>query len=55
MKTAANKHYIESSVLVAAILEGDEAARASIRAKGERVTSVLTVAETGRANLRARL
>ena len=47
--------YIESSALVAAVLEGDTAARASIRAKGQRVTSALTAAETSRAVLRARL
>jgi len=55
MKTVENRRYIESNPLVAAILEGNEAARASIRAKGQRVTSALTVAETGRAIVRARL
>lgn len=47
--------YIESSALAAAVLEGDAAARASIRARGPRFTSALTIAETGRAVLRARL
>jgi predicted nucleic acid-binding protein len=47
--------YIESSALVAAVLEGDTAAKASIRAQGQRVTSSLTVAEASRAFLRARL
>jgi predicted nucleic acid-binding protein len=47
--------YIESSALVAAMLEGDRAATASIRAEGPRVTSALTLAETARAILRARL
>lgn len=47
--------YIESSALVAALLEGDAAARTSIRAQGVRVTSALTVAESSRAVLRARL
>ena len=47
--------YIESSALVAAVLEGDTAAKASIRAQGQRVTSALTVAEASRAILRARL
>ena len=47
--------YIESSALVAAVLEGDSAARVSIRAKGQRVTSALTLAEASRAVLRARL
>jgi len=45
--------YIESSALVAALLENDAAARASIRAQGKRVTSALTLAETARAILRA--
>ena len=49
------RRYIESSALVAALLEGDAAAKASIRAKGQRVTSALTEAETSRAVLRARL
>jgi predicted nucleic acid-binding protein len=49
------KRYIESSALVAAILEGDTAAKASIRAHGQRFTSALTVAETSRAVLRARI
>ncbi len=47
--------YIESSALVAAVLEDDAAAKASIRAEGQRVTSALTVAEASRAILRARL
>lgn len=47
--------YIESSALVAAMLEGDPVAKNSIRAQGQRVTSALTVAETSRAVLRARL
>lgn len=47
--------YIESSALVAALLEGDDAAKASVRAQGRRITSALTLAETSRAILRARL
>lgn len=47
--------YIESSALVAAILEGDAAGKTSIRAQGQRATSALTIAETTRAVLRARL
>lgn len=47
--------YIESSALVAAILEGDAAGKTSIRAQGQRVTSALTITETTRAVLRARL
>ena len=46
--------YIESSALVAALLERDVAARASIRAQGKRVTSALTLAEAARAILRGR-
>jgi predicted nucleic acid-binding protein len=46
--------YIESSALVAALLEGDAAARASIRVPGKRVTSALTLAEAARAILRGR-
>lgn len=49
------KRYIESSALVAALLEGDPKAKASIRAPGDRVTSALTVAETSRAVLCARI
>ena len=45
--------YIESSALVAALLEGDSAARVSIRALGQRVTSALTLAETTLVPLRA--
>jgi predicted nucleic acid-binding protein len=47
--------YIESSALVAAVLEDDTAAKASIGAQGQRVTSALTAAEASRAILRARL
>lgn len=50
-----SRRYIESSALVAAILEGDAAAKASIRAPGQRVTSAVTMAESSRALLRARL
>ena len=52
---APTRRYIETSALVAAVLEGDSEAKASIRAQGQRVTSALTVAETSRAVLRARL
>ncbi len=37
------------------MLEGDAAGKTSIRAQGPRVTSALTIAETARAVLRARL
>lgn len=46
--------YIESSALVAALLERDVTARASIRAQGKRVTSALTLAEAARTILRGR-
>ena len=47
--------YIESSALVAAILERDAEALAEIRAIGQRATSALTMAETIRALVRARV
>jgi len=46
--------YIESSALVAALLEHDLAALKSVRIRGRQVTSALTIAETARAILRAR-
>lgn len=46
--------YIESSALVAALLEHDAGALTSIRARGRKVTSSLTIAEAARAMLRAR-
>jgi predicted nucleic acid-binding protein len=46
--------YIESSALVAALLERDADALKSVRARGRTVTSALTIAETARAILRAR-
>ena len=46
--------YVESSALVAALLERDSAARAAIRAPGQRVTSALTLAEATRAIVRGR-
>lgn len=47
--------YVESSALVAAVLEDDAAARNAIRATGRLVTSRLTLAEAHRAVLRARM
>ena len=47
--------YVESSALVAALLEHDADARASLRAGGRRVTSALTLAEATRAIIRARV
>jgi antitoxin (DNA-binding transcriptional repressor) of toxin-antitoxin stability system len=40
--------YIESSALVAALLERDAAALKSVRTRGRKVTSSLTIAETAR-------
>lgn len=50
----ANLRYIESSALVAALLERDADALKSIRIRGRKVTSALTIAEAARAILRAR-
>ena len=46
--------YIESSALVAALLEHDADALRSLRARSRRVTSALTMAEAARAIIRAR-
>jgi predicted nucleic acid-binding protein len=46
--------YIESSALVAALLERDRDALTSVRTRGRTVTSALTIAEAARAILRAR-
>lgn len=46
--------YVESSALLAALLERDAAARAAIRGPGRRVSSSLTIAEAIRAVIRAR-
>jgi hypothetical protein len=51
----AGVRYVESSALVAALLEGDRDALKSVRSRGRRVTSTLTIAETARAILRARV
>jgi predicted nucleic acid-binding protein len=50
-----NVRYIESSALVAALLERDAAALKSVRTRGRQVTSALTIAEAARAILRARI
>ncbi|MGH9373592.1 MAG: type II toxin-antitoxin system VapC family toxin [Vicinamibacterales bacterium] len=47
--------YIESSALVAALLEHDAEALQSLRAKARQITSALTLAETARAIVRARV
>ena len=46
--------YIESSALVTALLERDADALKSVRTRGRKVTSALTIAEAARAILRAR-
>ena len=52
--SGAQKCYIESSALLAALLEGDRNAMQGIRASAQRVTSALTLAEANRAVIRAR-
>jgi predicted nucleic acid-binding protein len=52
--SAASLRYIESSALVAALLEQDAEALDDLREIGRRVTSALTFAEAARALLRAR-
>ena len=58
MSTASDEapalRYIESSALVAALLERDAAARSAIRGPGRRVSSSLTLAEATRAVIRAK-
>lgn len=52
--TVTGIRYIESSALLAALLEGDPAVVEALQAKGRQVTSALTLAEAGRAIVRAR-
>jgi predicted nucleic acid-binding protein len=52
---AASFRYIESSALLAALLEHDAAALKALRADGRRVTSALTFAEGPRALIRAKI
>jgi predicted nucleic acid-binding protein len=52
---ASSLRYIESSALVAALLEQDAEALAELRELGRRVASALTFAEATRAVLRARV
>ena len=51
----ASLRYIESSALLAALLEHDASALAALRAEGRCVTSALTIAEASRAIVRARV
>jgi predicted nucleic acid-binding protein len=53
-EAATGIRYIESSALLAALLESDAAALKTLRAEGWQVTSALTFAEAGRAIVRAR-
>jgi predicted nucleic acid-binding protein len=46
--------YIETSALLAALLEQDAVAKRSLRAEGRRITSALTFVEAHRAVVRAR-
>jgi predicted nucleic acid-binding protein len=46
---------VESSALLAALLEHDAATRDALRASGRRITSALTFAEAARALVRARV
>lgn len=60
MKTVADPEqqgifrYIETSALLAALLENESTAKRAIRASGRLITSALTVAESNRAIVRAR-
>jgi predicted nucleic acid-binding protein len=54
-EAAALPRYIESSALVAALLEHDAEALAALQEVGNRVTSALTFTEAARAVLRARI
>lgn len=51
---AGQLRYVETSALLAALLEQDPAAKRSLRVPGLRITSVLTFAEADRAIVRAR-
>jgi len=53
--SARSFRYIESSALLAALLEHDSAALDALRTDGRRVTSALTFAEASRALVRARV
>jgi uncharacterized protein len=51
---AIQKRYIETSALLAALLENDDGAKEAIGAPGHRITSALTLAEANRAVIRGR-
>jgi len=54
-KPALSFRYIESSALLAALLEQEPSALAALKADGDRITSALTFAEAARALVRARV
>lgn len=54
-ETATTFKYVETSALLAALLEQDAAARNALRGKRRRITSALTFAEATRALARARV
>jgi len=51
---ALSLRYVESSALLAALIEQESSALEALRARGRRVTSALTFAEASRAVVRAR-
>jgi uncharacterized protein len=54
-REATTFRYVETSALLAALLEQDAAARNALRGKRRRITSALTFAEASRALVRARV
>ncbi len=54
-REATTLRYVETSALLAALLERDAAARNALRGKRRRITSALTFAEATRALVRARV
>lgn len=53
-RSPSTTRYVESSAVVAALMEGDVAALEALRVPGEYVTSALTIVECRRAVVRAR-
>lgn len=53
--TAPTFRYVETSALLAALLEQDTMARSALRGRRRRITSALTFAEASRALVRARV
>jgi uncharacterized protein len=54
-REATTLRYVETSALLAALLERDAAARNALRGRRRRITSALTFAEASRALVRARV